>query len=362
MSEQIFAVTRERVEELKALLSLDRSTLTTLAARSEARTDPRQRGESGGTISVIPVYGFIEQRQSVLGAMFGGTSTQWISSVFRAAMADPNVKAIILDVSSGGGSVFGVTELANEIMAARGQKPIVAQVNSMAASAAYWIASAADEVVSSPSGLSGSIGVFAVHQDYSEAEAKAGIKTSIIAAGEHKADAVDGAPLSDAGRASMQAMVDHIYLSFLTDVAMGRQVSVAKVKADFGKGLVFTAPTARAAGMVDRIETMDATVKRLSTAQGRAAVARSLYNGEAERRLMAVALMGDGDQEAAKQRFKTTQHQRLAGLATPATGPGNDPGSDPALLKKDFELVALGLEPRHVEQARLRQGRNAVTR
>lgn len=291
MNEHVYAMDRARVEELRALTRFDPAALAEIKAKLEARAESPQRSESGGVIAVIPISGFIEQRQSFFGAIFGGTSTQRVSAQFRASMADPAVKAIVLDVSSGGGSVFGVTELANEIMAARGVKPIVSVVNSMAASAAYWIAAAADEIVSAPSGITGSVGVYAIHQDYSEADKQAGIKTEIISAGEHKADAVEGAPLSDEGRDSMQAMVNHIYGMFVADLAAGRKVSADVVRSDFGKGLIMTAPAAKAAGMIDRIGTMDETLKRLSTPQGRAAVMRAEYvepvvdDGEAERRI-----------------------------------------------------------------------------
>ena len=290
MNEHVYAMDRARVEELRALTRFDPAALAEIKAKLEARAEAPQRSESGGVIAVIPISGFIEQRQSFFGAIFGGTSTQRVSAQFRASMADPAVKAIVLDVSSGGGSVFGVTELANEIMAARGVKPIVSVVNSMAASAAYWIAAAADEIVSTPSGISGSIGVYAVHQDYSEADEKAGIKTSIISAGEFKADAVDGAPLSDEGRESMQAMGNHLYGMMIDDIAAGRKVSASVVRSDFGKGLTMTAAAAKAAGAVDRIATLDETLKRLSTPQGRSAVMRAyeeqvVDDGEAERRL-----------------------------------------------------------------------------
>lgn len=293
----IYAATRETVEQIKALSRWDSAAVAEVMALN-ARVPSAGPGgrDSGGTIAVIPIAGFIEQRPSFFGAMFGGTSIASLTAAFRSAMNDPQVKGIVFDVSSGGGSVFGVTELANEIRAARGVKPIVSVVNSIAASAAYWLASAADEVVSTPSGIAGSIGVYALHVDYSKANEQAGVKEEIISAGEHKADAVDGAPLSDAGRASMQAMVDHIYSTFIADVAAGRGVSKETVLSDYGKGLTFTAPAARSAGLVDRVATMDETLKRLSTPQGRAAVMRAEYvepvadDGEAERRMRRVRL------------------------------------------------------------------------
>jgi len=292
----IYAATRETVEQIKALSRWDSAAVAEVMAVNARIPSATSGRDSGGTIAVIPIAGFIEQRPSFFGAMFGGTSIASLTASFRSAMNDPQVKGIVFDVSSGGGSVFGVTELANEIRAARGVKPIVSVVNSIAASAAYWLASAADEVVSTPSGIAGSIGVYALHVDYSKANEQAGVKEEIISAGEHKADAVDGAPLSDAGRASMQAMVDHIYSTFIADVAAGRGVSKETVLSDYGKGLTFTAPAARSAGLVDRVATMDETLKRLSTPQGRAAVMRAEYvepvtdDGEAERRMRRVRL------------------------------------------------------------------------
>lgn len=295
-NQHIYAMTREGVEEVRALLSLDQVELGIRAARS-ARTTPTETRENGGAIAILPVFGFIEQRPSIFSEIFGGTSTQRLSAMVRAAAADPNVRATILDVSSGGGSVFGVHEAAADIRAARGSKPIIAVVNSMAASAAYWLASAADEIVTVPSGVSGSVGVYAVHTDISGARDKAGVKQEIISAGENKADAVEGSPLSAAGRKAMQDMVDHFFSLFLGDVAAGRRTTTARVAADYGKGLILTAPAALRAGMVDRVDTLEGTIRRLSTPEGRASAIRSLGgsvaggpysgdNGEAQRRLI----------------------------------------------------------------------------
>jgi signal peptide peptidase SppA len=293
MNEHIFGVDRAKARELRAFLRLDQGSIDKIVARAATRTDPPTASrDSGGIIAIMPVFGFIEQRPSIFGDVCGGTSTEKLTAQYREANADPQVKAVLLNVASGGGSVFGVTEFVSEVLATRGAKPIVAIVNSMAASAAYWIASCAHEIVSVPSGITGSIGVYAIHQDQSEADKQAGIKTEIISAGEHKAYAVDGSPLSDEGRAAMQEMVDHFYSLFVSDIAAGRGVSVAKVKADFGKGLTMTAPAAKAAGLIDRIGTLDETLKRLSTPQGRAAVMRAEYvepvadDGEAQRRIL----------------------------------------------------------------------------
>jgi ClpP class serine protease len=134
--------------------------------------------------AVIPLLGTVTLR----GQYFGGTAIQGFRSQFRRALADPSIKMIMLDVDSPGGQIAGVPELAEEIYAARGTKPITAVANGLAASAAYWIAAAADELIVTRSGQVGSIGCFAVHQDISRWLKNKGVKMSLISAGEYKTE------------------------------------------------------------------------------------------------------------------------------------------------------------------------------
>ncbi|MBK8434507.1 MAG: S49 family peptidase [Chloroflexi bacterium] len=123
--------------------------------------------QAGGTM-VIPVQGYIVPRSNrMLEEWFGVTGINRIKAQLREAMANPSVGRILFDVDSPGGSVEGVAELASEIVAARGKKPMTAVANGLMASAAYWIGSAADEIVVTPSGMVGSIGVLAVHEEMS---------------------------------------------------------------------------------------------------------------------------------------------------------------------------------------------------
>jgi signal peptide peptidase SppA len=211
---------------------------------------------------VIPITGVISHRMNLLTQFSGGTSTAGLTKAFRAALADPNVKAIVFDVDSPGGSVDGVAELADEILQARGQKKMVAVCNSLMASAAYWIASAADEVVFTSSGSGGSIGVFMVHEDYSEANKKMGIAPTYISAGKYKTEGNPDEPLSDDARAAMQADVDAFYSMFVNAVAKGRGVSASDVRSGFGQGRCLLAKDALKAGMCDKIATLDQTLAR----------------------------------------------------------------------------------------------------
>ena len=96
---------------------------------------------------------------------------------------------IVFDGDSAWGEVDGTPELASEIFAARSQKPIIAVVNTLAASAASWLAAQADEIVISPSAQAGSIGVWVLHQDLSGLFEKMGVKNTLLCAGDHKVDA-----------------------------------------------------------------------------------------------------------------------------------------------------------------------------
>ena len=251
-----------------------------LAAIRDWAADPSDRAAilrqeqeprpSSGSVAVIPVYGVIEHRSDWMMEYFGGVSIDGLRESLQAALTDTNVRAVVLDIDSPGGTVAGLTEFAAEVRAARGgTKPIIAVANTLAASAAYWMASQADEVVVTPSGSVGSVGVYAIHQEASRMLDEMGITTTIISAGPHKTEGNEFEPLTDEARSDIQTRVDGSYARFITDVAAGRRVSVETVEADFGGGRVLDAEAARAAGMVDRIETLGQTIARMSTTSGR---------------------------------------------------------------------------------------------
>lgn len=237
-----------------------------------ANNGPRSGGKTarasrGAAVAVIPVYGVISQRAGLMANSSGGTSVEGLTRAFRESIDDGDIGSIVFDVDSPGGSVDGIEELAAEIRAARGSKPIAAVANTMMASAAYWIASAADELIVTPSGQVGSIGVIAAHVDDTVAREAAGIKRTVIATPPGKADGFDGDVLSAEGADEIQSSVDAFYQMFVGAVAKGRGVGVETVRKDYGSGRMLLAKPALAAGMVDRIDTLDATIAR--AARGR---------------------------------------------------------------------------------------------
>ena len=217
-----------------------------------------------GNVAIIPIRGIITPKASIWSALFGGAPLNVLGAQFDAAVSDKSIGAIVLDMDSPGGSVFGVHEFAEKIYNARGDKPIVATINSMAASAAYWIAAAADEIVMTRSGEVGSIGVYAVHADESELLKKEGIAVTVLKAGKFKAQGLPHEPLSDDAKAEIQGRIDDYYSLMVTDIAQGRGVTTATIKSSFGQGQIVGAIQAKEMGMVDRIATFEEVITRLT--------------------------------------------------------------------------------------------------
>ncbi len=232
-----------------------------------------QEAASPKGVALIPVYGVLSQRMTMMSDLSGGTSYQSLTRALHAALADDDVSAIVMEIDSPGGSVPGTMELAAEIRSLRGgAKPIIAHVNSMAASAAYWIASQADEVVVTPSGRAGSIGVYTVHEEISAALEKAGVKRTYIASTPEKVEGNETEPMPKEALEFVQARVNESYQLFVAEVAEGRGVSTETVLADFGKGRVFGAKELLKRGMADSIATLDQTLARFGAESTPAAV------------------------------------------------------------------------------------------
>jgi capsid assembly protease len=219
----------------------------------------------GAGVTIIPLQGVISHRISgVSGASQPqGASSEQVGVWFDCAMNNPDIGTIVLDINSPGGAVAGTPELTNKIHAARGSKRVIAVANANAASAAYWIGSAASEFYVTPSGRLGSIGVLAIHQDISQKLANEGVKTSFIYAGERKVMGNAAEPLPDEARALMQAEIDGLYGAFVDAVARNRGVGSALVKQEFGKGGMMNAQDAFTAGMVDGILSLDQVIASL---------------------------------------------------------------------------------------------------
>jgi signal peptide peptidase SppA len=193
---------------------------------------------------VIPIAGVIGKGLSPLEKMTGAVDVSDIADTIDDYAMNPQVTRIAFQVSSPGGTVTGVEELANKVRNIA--KPTMSYSDTEMASAAYWVAAAADKVVVSPSSTIGSVGVYMVVADYSEAAKAEGIKMIVIKAGQHKAIGVPGTEVTDAHQAHLQEGVDEIHNDFKAAVLKTRKL----VKAEDMEGQVFSGKQAAQRNLV----------------------------------------------------------------------------------------------------------------
>ena len=200
-------------------------------------------------IAVIPVYGTLVRRALGLDAASGLTSYGDIGAMVDAALADPQVDGLLLDVDSPGGEAGGVFELSQKVRAADAVKPVWAVASDSAFSAAYAIACAASYLVVTQTGGVGSIGVIAMHVDQSVRDAQEGYRYTPIIAGNQKNDFSPHEPLDKEASARLQAEVDRLYGIFIEHVAAMRKLDARFVRSTQA-GLYFGAE-AVTAGLAD---------------------------------------------------------------------------------------------------------------
>jgi signal peptide peptidase SppA len=219
-----------------------------------------------GRVAVVPVRGVLmpRGRRSWFTSMAG---VEDIVSLVRSLVNDRDVKAIIMDYDTPGGSAHLLGDFSDELHALRGTKPIIAQVSGMAASAGYWLAAQADEIVVSPSSSVGSIGVLAMHENLTKLAESMGVQVTVFSAGKYKAEIHPFVELTDEARGHIQSLIDATYQQFVGAVARGRNVSAATVRDDFGQGRTVAAEASVSTGMADRVGTLESTLNRFGASR-----------------------------------------------------------------------------------------------
>lgn len=217
-----------------------------------------------GATVIMPVKGVIAPAQ------FGTrVASDVMAERIREFAADGKVGAIVLDIASPGGLVFGTAELADAVFDARQTKPVIAVANSFAFSAAYWVASQASAFYGSTSSEVGSVGVRSGHVDQSGLEEKIGLKTTLVASDPDKIAGHPYAPLSDEDREEIQHGVDESNAEFVAAIARGRGMSRGDVPAVHGKGKTFSAKAATANGAIDGVMTLREVVAKYGSSRSR---------------------------------------------------------------------------------------------
>jgi signal peptide peptidase SppA len=237
-----------------SLMSLSTANLSALAALPSGAAPRRYDLDRG--VATISVHGQTVDRATWLTDMLGFSSYRRVSAALWAAIADPDVRGIVLDFDSPGGDFSGAPELAAQVRQASARKPIVAHVDALAASAAYVIAAGAKHVVVTPSATVGSIGVVWLHLDHSAALAKSGVKPTILHAGAAKADGASVRPLSPEAEKRIRARINDSYEVLLKSFGAHRpKLGAAGARAT--EAAVYIGHKAVAAGLADAVGDRD---------------------------------------------------------------------------------------------------------
>jgi capsid assembly protease len=202
-------------------------------------------------IATIPVSGPLFRYANLFTQISGATAYATLATDLQLALEMPQVRSIILSIDSPGGEVNGCAEFADLVFAARGRKPIVAYISGDGCSAAYWIASAADEIVVAQTSIVGCIGTVATLVDDSAADEMMGIRQIEIVSSQTPKKRLPA--LSGEAQAQVQTMVDDLAQVFIESIAKFRGVGPDVVLSNYGEGGVFVGDAAVSQGLADRL-------------------------------------------------------------------------------------------------------------
>lgn len=242
------------------------------AAQYQAHLDRLEAYRSGGYdrdeekpfdfldgIAVIPIAGVMMKRESSYG---DNCSTLRARRMLRAARNDEDVRGVLLQVDSPGGSVSGTGELADEISALAATKTTWAHIEGQCCSAAMWAASQCGRVIATRTSLVGSLGTMMVAYDASRMAEEEGVEVLVFSTGPHKGAGVFGSKVTEEQRAEFQRVVDDLNTDFKRAVSSGRRLADARV-ADLFTGQVWKAPDALGLGLIDGVMSVDQAVSEM---------------------------------------------------------------------------------------------------
>lgn len=323
-----------------------------LAFKDGVRRDDSRAMTVRDGVALIPIDGPIYRYADVFTEVSGGVTTEHLAKDLQRALDDPQVRAVLLVIDSPGGEATGINELSDAIYAARDRKPIWAYVEGYGASAAYWIASAASEIVVDDTALVGSIGtVFAVPDP---AQRTSKTIEFVSSQSPHKRPN----PTTEAGKATLQELVDGLTEVFIAKVARNRGVSPDTVRQDFGQGGMRIGQAAVDVGMADRLGSFEGTLAQL--AQQAAAVTRPATPTPSRRAFSAGAITAEeieamdwrafwagmfGAAEASGATKQTTEQPAASEQPAADPAPAEQPAAstaaaDPRIAELEAQLAA----------------------
>jgi ClpP class serine protease len=257
VSAQPWAITPAMLEIIGAIARRENDAPEAVEARIGRPLQNARKVTLRGNVAVVPVTGPVFRYANLMTEISGATSLEVLAKDFTAALDDPAVSSIVLNIDSPGGQAAGISEFASMVRGAK--KTVVAYIDGSGASAAYWIAAAASEIVVSKTGEVGSIGAVVA---IDPARAKTGMVEIVSSQSPKKRPDIT----TDEGRSQIQSRIDQLAQVFVEDVAAYRGVSVETVLAKFGQGDMRMGAEAVAIGMADRVATLEEVIAGLAGA------------------------------------------------------------------------------------------------
>ena len=231
-------------DTLKTLAGAEKLSFVTLSKYTHAKGNKKEI--SRNKIAIVYATGTINSGKGDENSIGSETTAKAI----KKAREDKNVKAIVFRINSGGGSALASDVIWRETILAKAKKPLVVSMGDYAASGGYYIACAADSVIANPTTLTGSIGVFGMIPNMSKFyENKLGILIDTVNTGKYADMGVNRA-LSIFEKNKIQKSVSDMYISFITKVGEGRNMSAEAVD-EIGQGRIWTGYDAKAIGLID---------------------------------------------------------------------------------------------------------------
>lgn len=340
-----WAILPSMLETISAIARRENDPLEAVEARLGRPLQNTRAVSLRGDVAVVPVTGPIFRYANLFTAVSGGTSLDVLATDFASALDNPAVGSIVLNVDSPGGQAAGIAEFAQMVRAAN--KPVVAYVDGQAASAAYWIAAAADRIVMSKTAEAGSIGAVV---SIDTARSKPGGVIEIVSSQSPK-KRPDVA--TDAGRAQIQTRIDALAQVFVEDVAAYRGVPLDTVLQQFGQGDMRIAAAAVALGMADSVSTLELVIAGLAgsappISHGVTPMSLTRESLAQDHPDIVSALLDEGRAQGAqaeRERIQAVEAQALAGheaLISTLKWDGKTGGAEAALQVLAAERASLG--------------------
>lgn len=253
----IWAIEKTEWDKILAMMALNEK-----IALPEFMAVIGSTSETSGNVAVIAISGMMMKNPSAIERFYlGAIDTQEIIAQVNAAAADNSISGIVLNISSPGGTVSGTPELANTVQAACKKKAVMAYVDDLCASAAYWVAAQTQGIYTSKQAVVGSIGVRMAMYDTSKAYEQAGVKVIPIDTGKFKSAGMAGTEVTDEQIQMYQDIVDAHFRDFKSAVMSGRGMDESAF-ANVQDAQLFHASKAKSVGLIDGISSLADVIKQ----------------------------------------------------------------------------------------------------